>query len=66
MSGENWFSFTFDLFFRIVSFVKGAYDFLTYDIEILGIEISVLGILGGVGITAVLSAVIVKALTPLF
>jgi len=65
MDSVNWFSFIFLVFEKLIDLSNALYNFLFYELELLGLSVSLWQVLGGTAIVVLLTARILKLVVPL-
>lgn len=65
MADVNWLTLIWEVFWRVIELANALYNFLFWEFNLLGLEISLWAILGGAAITTILVARLVKLITPL-
>jgi hypothetical protein len=65
MGGVNWLSLVYEVFWKLASLANALYNFLFYELSLLGLEISLWQLLGGTSIVILLVARLAKLLVPL-
>lgn len=65
MGDINWIAWVFESYQRIAGFANALFNLLFYEFTIIGYDISLWAFVGGVGITGIIVASIVKKVAPL-
>lgn len=65
MANVNWLSLIYEVFWKVVSLANALYNFLFYELSLLGLEISLWQLLGGTSIVVLLTARLLKLVVPL-